>query len=233
MSQSGSRRGRRHDAEGARETILNAATEVFAAHGFDGARIDAVAAVAGYNKSLIFQYFGDKLGLYVAVIRRADDRTRDMQTRAIALLTEGDAALSPEKVAPLLKRFMGEIFDFYMEHRQMTRIVLWEMAEGWQTYDKIATRLDISDIEMLRPLLSTIKDAGLLRSDFDPMIQIGIAEFMSVLFLACVPLFQMFLPTEGLPSPEAMARGREFIIEFITRGLLTDPRTLMPRRGGT
>jgi len=223
MSQSGSRRGRRHNAEGAREAILNAAAEVFAEHGFDGARIDAVAAVAGYNKSLIFQYFGDKLGLYVEVIRRADDRTRDMQTQAIALLTEGDAALRPEKLAPLLKRFMGEIFDFYTEHPQMTRIFLWEMAEGWQTYGKIASRLDISDIEMLRPLLSTIKDAGLLRSDFDPMIQIGLAELMSVLFLACVPLFQMFLPTEGLPSPEAMARGREFIIEFIARGLLADP----------
>jgi len=223
MSQTASRRGRRHNAEGAREAILNAATEVFAAHGFDGARVDAIAAVAGYNKSLIFQYFGDKLGLYVEVIRRADDRTRDMQTQAIALLTAGDAARSPEQVAPLLKRFIGQMFDFYMEHPQMARIFLWEMADGWQTYGKIASRLDISDIEMLRPLLSTIKDTGLLRSDFDPMIQMVVAEFMSVLFLACIPLFQMFLPTEGLPLPKAMARAREFIIEFTASGLLADP----------
>jgi AcrR family transcriptional regulator len=223
MSQSGSRRGRRHNAEGAREAILNAAEEVFAEHGFDGARVDAIAAVAGYNKSLIFQYFGDKLGLYAEIIRRADDKTRGMQTRVIALLTKGDAALGPEKLAPLIKSFMGEIFDFYTQHPRMARIFLWEMAEGWQTYGKIASQLDTSDIEMLRPLLSTIKDAGLLRSDFDPMIQIAVAELMSVLFLACVPLFQMFLPTEGLPSPEALARGREFIIEFIARGLLADP----------
>ena len=57
-----------HDAEGAREAILNAGEEVFAEHGFDGARIDAIAKSSGYNKSLIFQYFGDKLGLYAAVI---------------------------------------------------------------------------------------------------------------------------------------------------------------------
>ena len=223
MSQSGSKRGRPHNAAAAREAILNAAAEVFAEHGFDGARIDAIAALAGYNKSLIFQYFSDKLGLYVEVIMRAGDRTRDTQTQAIALLTAGDAARSPEKLAPLLKRYMGQMFDFYTEHPEMTRIFLWEMAEGWQTYGKIASRLDISDIEMLRPLLSTIKDAGLLRSDFDPMIQIATAELVSVLFLACVPLFQMFLPTEGLPSPKALARGREFIIEFIASGLLADP----------
>ena len=65
------RRGRVHDAEGARRAILNAAEEVFAQHGFDGARIDAIAAAAGYNKSLIFQYFGDKLNLYAEVIKRA------------------------------------------------------------------------------------------------------------------------------------------------------------------
>ncbi len=41
-----SRRGRAHDAEGAREAILNAAEAVFAEHGFDGARIDAIAAIS-------------------------------------------------------------------------------------------------------------------------------------------------------------------------------------------
>jgi AcrR family transcriptional regulator len=38
-----SKRGRTHDAEGAREAILNAAEKVFAEHGFDGARIDVIA----------------------------------------------------------------------------------------------------------------------------------------------------------------------------------------------
>jgi len=43
MSESGgpgSRRGRVHDAKGAREAILNAAEVVFAEHGFSGARIE-------------------------------------------------------------------------------------------------------------------------------------------------------------------------------------------------
>ena len=84
----GSRRGRAHDAQGAREAILNAAEEVFAEHGFDGARIDAIAAKAGYNKSLIFQYFDDKLGLYAHVVRRADAEMSGLQSQMVAAMNE-------------------------------------------------------------------------------------------------------------------------------------------------
>ena len=98
-STSRKRRGRMHDAEGTRDAILNAAEEVFAQHGFDGARIDAIAATAGYNKSLIFQYFGDKLGLYAAVVRRADDQTRFMQNEALNTFSfiNSDARRTPIK----------------------------------------------------------------------------------------------------------------------------------------
>src|SRR5712692_11153537 len=85
---------RERDAEVARQAILNAAEEVFAEHGFDGARIDAIARVAGYNKSLIFQYFGDKLGLYAEMIRRADEQTREVQNQALSGFSS-ETALSP------------------------------------------------------------------------------------------------------------------------------------------
>jgi len=48
--------------------ILDAATEEFAAHGFGGARVDAIAARAQTNKRMLYHYFGDKEGLYVAVL---------------------------------------------------------------------------------------------------------------------------------------------------------------------
>ncbi len=222
METSTSKRGRTHNAQGTREAILNAAEEVFAEHGFDGARVDTIAQVSGYNKSLIFQYFGDKLRLYLEVIRRADAQTRDMQTQAIRSLTEGDSALTPEQVASLLEQFVGQVFDHFMESPLVTRIFLWEMAEGWQTYEKIASHLDTSSIEVLKPLMSRIKEAGLLRSDFDPVIQIVMADLAPLLFLACVPLFRMFFSSADLSSPEAMARARSFVVDFVAGGLLAN-----------
>src|SRR5450432_84291 len=98
MSEPGSRRGRAHDAEGTREAILNAAEKVFAEHGFDGARIDAIAEEASYNKSLIFHYYGDKLGLYTAVLQRIDQQGTELQMKVIGpLLTDEDLTSDGEK----------------------------------------------------------------------------------------------------------------------------------------
>src|SRR5271157_5660969 len=138
MAKPGSRRrGRMHDAEGAREAILNAGEEVFAEHGFDGARIDAIAKVSGYNKSLIFQYFGDKLGLYSAVIRHADDQMRGWQDEALGELREIELTMKASQIRDLLRRYVGVYFDYLVEHPNVVRIYNWEMAEGWQTFSKI------------------------------------------------------------------------------------------------
>ena len=96
-----------HDAEGAREAILNAGEEVFAQHGFDGARIDAIAKVSGYNKSLIFQYFGDKLGLYAAVIRRADEQTRTWQNEALSALSATELDKSVDQIKESVEHVRG------------------------------------------------------------------------------------------------------------------------------
>ena len=52
MSEPGSRRGRAHDAEGAREAILNAAEEVFASHGYEGAAMRALG-ICGRSENAV------------------------------------------------------------------------------------------------------------------------------------------------------------------------------------
>lgn len=229
MSEPGSRRGRAHDAEGAREAILDAAEEVFAEHGFDGARVDAIAAAAGYNKSLIFQYFGDKLGLYAEVIRRADDQTRDMQTQIVAMISDGENLVSPDRFKALLKSFMGELFDYFQENPRLTRIMQWEMAEGWQTYAKIIPESGMDDFEQFGPLMYKLQEAGLLRSDVDPLIQVISAEFLCMQYLACIPIYQIFLPDQDLSSTESLATAREFVIDMIVNGLVADTPKPKPK----
>jgi AcrR family transcriptional regulator len=51
------------------EEILAAAFEVFAAHGYEAARIDEVARLAGIAKGTIYLYFRDKEQLFRAVVR--------------------------------------------------------------------------------------------------------------------------------------------------------------------
>ena len=53
-----------------RARILSAALKEFAAQGFAGARVDAIARRASINKRMLYHYFGDKEGLFRAVLRR-------------------------------------------------------------------------------------------------------------------------------------------------------------------
>jgi TetR/AcrR family transcriptional regulator len=225
MPEPGSRRGRAHDAEGAREAILNAAEEVFAEHGFDGARIDAIAETAGYNKSLIFQYYGDKLGLYAAVLKRTDEETRVLQAQLLAPLLEDETIASDaHRFRSFLKTAIGALFDFLVEHPRLMRMIIWEQAEGWQTFAKIVSQFDTEDIDLFRTIFDKARSAGLLRSDYDPVIQLVLAEQMCWSYLTSIPMYQMILPGEDVSSPAALARAREYISELVVAGMLIDPK---------
>jgi AcrR family transcriptional regulator len=54
-----------------RERIIQAAMEHFARHGYDGARVEMIAAAAGVSKGCAFSYFTSKAGLFLAAYRAA------------------------------------------------------------------------------------------------------------------------------------------------------------------
>jgi TetR/AcrR family transcriptional regulator len=229
MPEPESRRGRVHDAEGAREAILNAAEAIFAEHGFDGARIDTIAAASGYNKSLLFHYFDDKLGLYAAVIRRTDKELDELQEQVVTSLQQmiaslhDEATLSVHEFSTMLKTVIGAFFDYLVEHPRLVRILLWEMAEGWQTYTKIMSQKDREDVNRVMSIFHKLQRDGLLRSSVDPVVQLVIAIFSCHYYLSVLPMLQMLLPDQDISSTAALARAKEFVIEFVTRGLIVDP----------
>lgn len=228
MDEPGSRRGRIHNAEGARQAILDAAEEVFAEHGFDGARVDDIARQAGYNKSLLFQYFGDKLTLYAEVIRRADDQTHALQDEALSTMLNAATVDQTDEIRKLLAGYAGWYFDYLVEHPHIQRIYMWEMAEGWQTFSKILIQRDFDDLDQFGPVLTRLQVAGLLRSDLNPLLQLSPALFMCSLYLATLPLYKVLIPDEDFTSPAQLALARSFVVEFIVNGLLIPPSEAKP-----
>ncbi len=70
-------------AEDRRESILDAATEVFAEAGYRAAKVSDVAARIGVTEPVIFQNFGSKAALYAAVLDRVAGRVHaEMQAAA-------------------------------------------------------------------------------------------------------------------------------------------------------
>ena len=225
MSSAAARRER--DAEVARKAILDAAERIFAENGFDGARIDAIAAASGYNKSLIFHYFEDKLGLYAEVVRRVDNELAAFQMRLLApLLGDESIATNARAFKALLELIVTTIFDYLVEHPLFMRTILWEQAEGWQTYEKIMTRLNTDDTGPFEALFQKARRAGLLRSDFVPLIQLTMVLQICLSYLTFIPLYQM-VPValhleDDLSSAAAITRAREYIVAFVVHGMMID-----------
>lgn len=63
------RAGKTRDADASRQRLWDAAARTFATRGFDGAKVDAIAADAGINKAMLYYHFADKLALYRAILR--------------------------------------------------------------------------------------------------------------------------------------------------------------------
>lgn len=70
------RRSPRLSAEERRDAIVAAGMEEFAAHGLAGASVDTIARRAGVSQPYVYQLFGTKKELFLAVVRRAFERTR-------------------------------------------------------------------------------------------------------------------------------------------------------------
>jgi len=103
------------DPERTRSRILAAALREFAAKGFAGARVDAIARRARVNKRMLYHYFGDKRGLFKASIAQKLAGKRQLFSRA------------PEPVGEGLVYY----HDVTGRDPEWTRMLLWEaLAHG-------------------------------------------------------------------------------------------------------
>ncbi|MFF5081427.1 TetR/AcrR family transcriptional regulator [Actinoplanes sp. NPDC000266] len=69
---------RQRDPERTRKKILDAAAQEFAAHGYAGARIRAIAERAGVNQQLLSYYFDGKQGLFRAMTEQWGQRQAEI-----------------------------------------------------------------------------------------------------------------------------------------------------------
>src|SRR5215468_12073138 len=135
----------RRDPDGTRRNILEIATDEFANKGFSGARVDDIAARTNTSKRMIYYYFGDKEGLFVAVLERAYSRIRQIEA-ALEL-----AQIEPESA---LRALVGFTFDYYNANESFVRLVMTENIHNGVhlARSRIIEELNFSAITTLRDI---------------------------------------------------------------------------------
>lgn len=146
---------RAHDAERTRTDILDVATREFARRGYDGTRVDEIAALTRATKRMIYYYFGDKRGLYVAVLEKAYRELRAVQrTVDVEHLPPVDA----------IRALAERTFDHDDTHQDLIRLIAAENIHDAEHLRGSAelTRLGDPAIEVIARIL----EAGRATGDF-------------------------------------------------------------------
>ena len=145
-----------------RASIVAAAIDEFAARGFKGASMDAIAARTDTTRALINYYFGSKEKLYIAVLEQV-----------YAAIREAEGKLDLDHLAPLeaVRRIVEFTYTYYLEHEGFVRLVVAEnQAHGRHLKKSAAMRsLNRPIIDRLARVIVRGQAEGLFRKDVDPV----------------------------------------------------------------
>ena len=133
------------NAEETRNKILAAASELFAAGGFEGTSVRQIANGAGVSLGMIRHYFGSKDGLYQACIALAYGIYKQLGSEVDSALSAGG---SP---ADVLESAVRNGFRYGVVHRASMKLTLWTLMES----DNF--RSELGDREML-PFINRLAD---------------------------------------------------------------------------
>lgn len=192
---------RRRNSERTKAAILVAGRAEFAERGFEGARVDSIAALAGSNKRLLYHYFGNKEDLYRAVLLDAYQEIR-----------RGEQALSLDQYGPVeaMDRLVRFTFRHFLANPWFPRLLGTENIENARFLKTLPDieRLHSPLVGQIRTLIERGAETGIFRRDVDPVqLYISIAALgffyvsnmatLSVIFARDLSAIDMVQEREG------------------------------------
>jgi TetR/AcrR family transcriptional regulator len=154
------------DAEESRRRVWAAAAEAFATRGFDGAKVDEIAAEAGINKAMVYYHFADKITLYRAILQ-------DM----FAAVARATADVRDKGGAPetQLRGYVGALIHAAEQRPHFPAIWLREIAEDGRHIDEGIFAALRSVLATLGAILNDGVKAGIWRQVDPFLIQASVA----------------------------------------------------------
>ncbi|GHJ36207.1 TetR family transcriptional regulator [Streptomyces sp. TS71-3] len=187
------------DSQATKASLLQAASDEFATYGIAGARVDRIAAAAGYNKNLIYVHFGSKEGLFDAVFARAVEELQNA------------VPITPDD----LPGYAGALYDFYLTRPRLMRLARWHSLERPGALERLPVVVSSNSLKM----------RGLAGAQADGLVDAGLPPLQLLsLILSIAATWSPGSPEafgEGDVSPEVIALRRHAVVLAVAR--LTRP----------
>lgn len=207
------RRSRRErNPEQTQRRILDAAEREFATKGYDGTRLRDVALAVGVHHALLHHYFGDKEGLFRAVLERAIGK---LSTQAFELMR------TTSDVRELVRRYVDVVVDYYAQNRALVQILHFAQLDTGSPAYSMCTEIAQ---DMLLPLVEatvrTIERAqrhGSLRDDVDARRMVAIAMGAAGYLFHEDGFFSLLLGGD-VRAPDALEEHKRALVRLLLDG---------------
>ena len=203
-------------AQATRESILRAATKVFAKHGYAGGRIEQISKAAKSYDRMIYYYFGSKEGLFIAVLEEMYRRFNEAESKLS--LADSD----PLDALRAVIRFM---WVHYQKHPEFITLLNTENLHRGKHISKSLRAREYSSpaVSVLGDVLARGVAQRLFRADVAARDVYLMIASMGYFYLSNRYTLSAFLG-EQLETPAALAHWEEFLIDAVLRTVVPAPR---------
>ena len=206
--------GRSLNGKRTRQSILDAATAVFAEKGFAGANVNEIVGSAGTTKPMLYYHFGSKEGLFAAVL---EDVYAGMRRIEAALQLD---SLDP---AEAMRRLVEVTFDYHDQHPDWIRLISVENIHDAQHILDARTipSRNAAVLDIVGTLLARGVSLGVFRPGVEPLhLHLLIASFC--FYRVSNRHTWRVIFQRDLSTPDDAALQRNMLVDAVLRFLAPD-----------
>jgi AcrR family transcriptional regulator len=202
-----SRQPQKRDAAATRERVLKAALAEFCEKGFGGARTASIAARAECNIRMLYHYFGNKEGIYLAALELVYAQLRAREEELDLL------HLGPEEGMAALVEFT---YDHMLSHQEFISMIGIENIQqgSFLRRSKAVPQGAMPLVKSIEALLREGQRQGIFRKKVDP-----VQLYVSILSLSYVHISNKHTLSitfgQDLTDAEWLSARREHVREVV------------------
>jgi AcrR family transcriptional regulator len=145
-----------------RRAMLQAARKLFSSHGFEATTIEMIAEKAEVSSVTIYNYYGTKTGLLLALVSESDTLLQD---RIAAILAD-----PPDNIAEAFAAFSATIRDHalsFLTKPLWRQVIAASIIEGGSNFGRAYARLDRDLARQLSMILEKLRKRGQLKPELN------------------------------------------------------------------
>lgn len=196
-------------AKATRDSLLRAATKVFARYGFSGASVEKISKAAKSYDRMIYYYFGSKEGLFVAVLEEVYRR-----------FDEAEAALDLDSERPVesLLEIVAFAMAYYRDNPEFVTLLNSENLHRGKHISRSRRAGEYSShaLAVVDQVLRSGVDKGLFRGDVSARDVYLLIAASGYFYQSNRYTLSAFLG-ENLDDPQAVAHWEAFVKQAVLR----------------